>query len=805
VSDKHTRSFPLFEKARKAGVIESGDALIVAPTATGKSYIGRAILRGAVARGEPATHAYLVPYRALASEMYESFRRELAEDSIEARVRVATGDHTDPIHPQETDILIATYERFAALLRMPDLIVGRVVADEVHLVADQTRGPVVEGLIARMKAHKRPRSLCALSAVVSNPGELGRWLGVPVIIGQPTDRAVQVEFRCEIADDVDGALAKELISVLEKHEQAVIFCHSKAASQRLARDLKGVVGEYLTDDDERALRDLAARMAEDDEDAQDLLELLGGGIAFHHAGLSRESRAAVETAFRERHLKAIACTPTLAAGVNLPARLVVVRDVFRTEFVRGFPQPVMLSTGELLNMLGRAGRPGQVEGGRGVALVEKGRLQKEDLAELQVAIRDGQGNPVNSRLPDSFDSLMRFLLAVTADRGEVTISDLADAVRQTLWYHEQPSDIDFERPLRADIMEDLPSFSRVTPDMRVERAWEVADGVAGTVISGPKRYNFSLRFSGEHCDCPARAQYYRQDVCKHLALAIHHLLFGHGVEGEIRSRALYACAHRFRRTLDLGTKIREAVGLLRSWNLLESVPGGFRATPVGALAANSSLDLLLIRTAHDRIREFRGIPSPRDIAGWVVEDYFAEETKRDKWLRAIEPWLSEIDVKRIKLPERYRGDLERGIEELGQLATLYGEIAAGLGKPEVDEVCRVTRGCLQYGVAPELIPLAALRIPQLGRARCRFLYDERGIRGLEDLAKADPEKLAGPHAALALTRQWVEAARNMWRARERMVKAPEEEWNQEVDDFLTTFRVDQLSLFGEHGVVGGVG
>jgi len=799
-----SHTFPLFEKARQAGILESGNALIVAPTATGKSYIGRTILRSAVTRRETGVHVYLVPYRALASEMYDSFRSELAAAGVGARVRVATGDHTDPIYPQETDLLIATYERFAALLRLPDLQIGRVVVDEVHLIADQTRGPVVEGLLARMKAHKRPRSLCALSAVVSNPQELGLWLGVPVIVGDSTDRAVQVEFYCEVSDDVDSTLTDELLSVLSSGEQAIIFCRSKPASQSVARNLKPVVAELLTPENIEALHEVALAMAEDDEDAQDLLALLSGGIAFHHAGLSRESRQAVETAFRGRHLKAIACTPTLAAGVNLPARLVVVRDVFRTEFVRGFPQQVVLSTGELLNMLGRAGRPGQVEYGRGVALIGKGAMDDDELTNLQVAIQDGHGNPVTSRLPDSFDALMRFLLAVAADRGEVTLYDLADAARQTLWYSEQPAEIDFERPFQQDIMEDIPSFARVTPAMRVERAWPVADGVAGSVVSPPNVYNFSIRFSGMDCTCPAQAQWRRKDVCKHLACAIHHLLFGANVDPETRSRAMYAAAHRFRRTLDLGTKIREAVSLLYAWNLLERVPGGFRATPVGELAANSSLDLLLIRTARDRIREYYGVPTPQDVALWVVEDYFADEGKRERWLRAVEPWLREVDIKRIKLPERYRGDFERGLEALGQLATLYGEIAASLGKPQVTEACRLARGCLQYGVAPELIALAALRIPQLGRARCRFLYEERGIRGLEDLAKADPETLKGPHAPIALTQQWVETARSMWKARGRIVAAPEEKRDVEVDDFLTSFQVDQLSLFGEHGVLAGV-
>jgi replicative superfamily II helicase len=793
--------FPLFERARQAGILESGNALIVAPTATGKSYIGRLILRSAVKHGERGVHVYLVPYRALASEMYDSFQQECESDKLGATVKIATGDHTDPIYPQETDILIATYERFAALMRMPDMHVGRVVVDEIHLIADETRGSVVEGLLARLKSHKRPTSLCALSAVISNPEELGEWLGVQVVLGESTDRTVEVEFCCEVTPDPDGQLTAELKGVLGKKEQAIIFCRSKPVSQRVARDLRPMVEQYLTAKNKRSLRELALAMAEDDEDAKDLLELLSGGIAFHHAGLSRDSRKAVETAFRERHLKAIACTPTLAAGVNLPARLVVVRDVFRTEFVRGFPTQVILSTGELLNMLGRAGRPGQVESGRGVALIDKGSMHKDDLAELQVAIREGKGNPVRSRLPDSFDSLMRFLLAVAADRGECTMADLAGAVRQTLWYHEQPADISFERPFSVDIMEDIPSFERVTPDMRVERAWAVADGVAGSIVSGPNKYNFSLRFSGEECTCPARAKWRRQDVCKHLACAIHHLLFASGVDREIRSRAIYAAAHRFRKTLDLGTKIGEAVDILLSWGLLEHVPGGFCATAVGTLAANSGMDLLLIRTANDRIREYDGVPTTPEVAAWAIKDYFGEESKREKWLRAAEAWLGEVDVKKIKLPEKYRGVFERGLEELGQLTILYGQIAAGLGKPEVTDVCRLARGCLQYGVTSELIPLAALRIPQLGRARCRFLYAEKGIRSLEDLARAEPSQITGPTAPLTLTRQWVETAQRMLSARRQILSKPEEERKQEVDDFLSKFRVDQLTLFDKDGIV----
>ncbi|NIR48546.1 DEAD/DEAH box helicase [candidate division KSB1 bacterium] len=793
-------SFPLFDKASQAGVLDTGNALIVAPTATGKSYIGRRILRSAVERRERGVQVYLVPYRALATEMDHSFKKELEKSGIEATVRVATGDYSDPVYPQETDILISTYERFGALLRLPDLKLGRVVIDEVHLIADPTRGPHLEGLIARLKFGKPPESLCALSAVVSNSQELADWLNVPLIVGDASDRAVKVELGCDVTASIDDKLQIVLREVLTQGEQAIVFCRSKAATQKLTRDLRPVFAEYLSEHGVAALKQIAREMAEDPEEAEDLLELLPGGIAFHHAGLSRDSRRAVETAFREGHLKAIACTPTLAAGVNLPAGLVAVRDVFRTEFIRGYPKRVLLSTGELLNMLGRAGRPGQVEKGRGLALIEEDALSPEEIEDLQSAIQAGKGNPVTSRLPDSFDALMRLLLAVIADRGEVTLADLRRALRETLWYHENPSEIEFDRPFQEDIMEDIPAFARVDSNITLEEAHAVADGVDG-VIHSSKRYNFSLRFSGLDCTCPARSKWRRRDVCKHLAFVIDYLLFESGVAPELRNRAIYAAAHYFRKTLDLGTKIQEAVKLLHVWNLIESIPAGYRVTPVGGLAANSSLDLLLMRTAQDRIREFHGAPDIKDIAEWVISDYFADENKRNKWLKAIVPWIQGGNIKKISLPEKYRGNFERELENLGQLAVLYGEIARSLGKQKIAEICRKARGCIQYGVSPELIPLISLRIPGLGRARCRFLYRERNIRSLEELAHARPEELTGPTCPHRLTWQWVQRAQTMWKSRHKVLRAPMEKRDKEIDDFLARFRMDQLSLFGKHGVL----
>ena len=136
-----------------------------------------------------------------------------------------------------------------------------MVINEVHLLADESRGPTLETLLVRLKTRKRPTSICALLAVISNPQALADWLGVPLVPGSAADRTVRVEFRCELAKDPAKRLESELEEVLAHGEQAIIFCRSKADSQKVATDLKPLVSRHLTDDDTSALREAATRAA----------------------------------------------------------------------------------------------------------------------------------------------------------------------------------------------------------------------------------------------------------------------------------------------------------------------------------------------------------------------------------------------------------------------------------------------------------------------------------------------------------------------------------------------------------------
>lgn len=770
----YEHAFPLFERADRAGLLDGGSGLVVAPTATGKSHLGREAVRRALEQGgHSGMHAYLVPFRALAAEIHDGFAADL--NGTGARIRLLTGDHRDPLRPDQADLVVATYESFAGLMRSYPVTAGLVVADEVHLVADPERGPVVEGLLSQLRG--RAQGLLALSAVVDNGEELAGWLNVPLLRGTVEDRAVGLILRHAFADDLDAVLVETLHRF---QDQALVFCSSRAGAERVAR--------LIAD----ALELPSPGLPELPEDEDDpVFGLLQKAVAYHHAGLAKPVRQYIESLFRRKKLRVITCTPTLAAGVNLPVGVTIVRDVFRREQIRGQYRPVLLPAGEIVNMLGRAGRPGQVSKGTGIVLIERDR--KNEVGDLVDLIREGRGGHVSSHLTDSFETLMRFVLAVVVERGETTRHDVASAFERTLAHHEQRAEVAFDRTLQDDLMEDLPAYDKARHDGVTLAGYALTtEGVVATVDSRGKRYEIQLSLTQFSCTCPARSRYFRGQICKHQALVVYELLFGTATEPEARARALYLCGHVFGPVLDIGTRLSEALGLLLTWGLAQRVPGGWRATELGQVASASGFDLLLVHQIADRLHG-AAVGDYRMVARWAVEDFHADPRDREKWLTAVTGWLNEAERTAIKLPVKYRGDWEQGLDRLAQVCGLYERAARSLGRDDLAEAALDASGALRYGVAPPLVPLMALGFPQLRRARARLLYD-RGIRDVTDLAWADPAQLADPRRLpRAYVEDWVKRAAEIFEAAK--TQAPDRDENPEgFDDLVARFRLDPAAL-----------
>ncbi len=346
-----------------------GENLVLAiPTASGKSLVAYLAILASVLRGGKAL--YIVPLRALAAEKYEALK-DFEPLGIKVGISVGDYDSADPTL-EKLDVIVATSERADSLLRHRTNWLQRlsvVVADEVHLINDADRGPTLEVTLAKLRQVNPKAQVLALSATIKNSEELARWLEAehitsewrPVPLKQGvyfngllhfTDQTVQeVKVR---EDDMSGLVT----DVLASGGQALVFVNTRRSTEALAKSLARDVREVLGEKELDHLNKLAEQLVRGQEEATSMAARLGkcidGGVAFHHAGLTNDQRSLVEKEFKKGRVKCIVATPTLAMGVDTPARRVVIRDLNRFDVNLGLsPIPVM----EIKQMCGRAGRP----------------------------------------------------------------------------------------------------------------------------------------------------------------------------------------------------------------------------------------------------------------------------------------------------------------------------------------------------------------------------------------------------------------------------------------------------------------
>lgn len=350
-------------------VLQGESLLLACPTASGKSLVAYiALLRAA---REHRTGLYLVPLRALAQEKFEELQ---AFGGLGLKVGISIGDFDLPPEKlQQLDVLVATSEKADSLLRRGSPWLDRlgvVVADEVHLMRDPDRGPTLEVSLTRLRRHHPELQVVALSATVGNSPAVAEWLDARHVASDfrpvPLKSGVYLDGRVTFTDlstrDITGSgepVPRLVRTIIEEGGQALVFVNTRRASEQLASTLVPTVHALLGPAELARARaveeELLALGEEDTEGIRRLSTLLPHGVAFHNASLTNPERRVVESAFRDRTLKVLVATPTLAAGINLPARRVIVRDTTRYDDRVGTQMPIPAL--EVQQMCGRAGRP----------------------------------------------------------------------------------------------------------------------------------------------------------------------------------------------------------------------------------------------------------------------------------------------------------------------------------------------------------------------------------------------------------------------------------------------------------------
>ncbi|XP_003489593.1 putative U5 small nuclear ribonucleoprotein 200 kDa helicase [Bombus vosnesenskii] len=388
----------------QAALESDENLLLCAPTGAGKTNvallcmmreIGKHINADSTINADEFKIIYVAPMRSLVQEMVGTFGKRLSTYNL--TVSELTGDHQLTREQiAATQVIVCTPEKWDIITRKGGektftSLVRLIIIDEIHLLHDE-RGPVLEALVARtirnIETTQEDVRLIGLSATLPNYQDVAAFLRIkpesglfyfdnsfrPVALEQQyigvTEKKALKRFQ------VMNEIVYEKTMEHAGRNQVLVFVHSRKETGKTARAIrdmcleKDTLGQFLREGS--ASMEVLRTEAEQVKN-QELKDLLPYGFAIHHAGMTRVDRTLVEDLFADRHIQVLVSTATLAWGVNLPAHTVIIKgtQVYNPEKGRW----VELGALDVLQMLGRAGRPQYDTKGEGILITNHSELQ----------------------------------------------------------------------------------------------------------------------------------------------------------------------------------------------------------------------------------------------------------------------------------------------------------------------------------------------------------------------------------------------------------------------------------------------
>ena len=437
-----------------AGILDGTSVLVSAPTASGKTLIAMLGMLAHLPKHKSKI-VYLSPLRALAAEKFTEFKKlEKINLGRKIKVGISTGDF-DSVEDklENSDILVLTNEKMDALMRFGQSWIseiGLVIVDEIHLIGDEGRGPTLEMVLTRLKSGligKIPQ-IIALSATITNSDELAEWLDCEHVESTwrpvPLSEAVYDDFSVtnqdretyDVSFDYVGSSTIGLgVDSVKNGGQGLLFANTRTSAAKLAVDSGPPIEKILSNNELNELLKISKKILANNEHTQLVKKLafvVKQGVAFHHAGLNQKCREIIETEFRSGKIKLLSATPTLAAGVNLPARRVVISSVLRYNSQYGGNVPI--SVLEYKQLCGRAGRPQYDDEGESIII---GKNNQELLLERYV---DGEPEPIESKIITP-RSLRIHLLSLIVTSPSITEDKINEFFSETLGGTQTEDDI----------------------------------------------------------------------------------------------------------------------------------------------------------------------------------------------------------------------------------------------------------------------------------------------------------------------------------------------------------------------------
>ena len=386
---------------------------------------------------------YLSPLRALASEKFLEFKKlEKIALGKKIKVGISTGDFENiEKNLEKSNVLILTNEKMDSIIRHgTEWIeeIGLVITDEVHLIGDETRGPTLEMTLTQLKLLETKPQIVGLSATITNSDEIANWLGCklvkndwrPVPLSEGVCDAGEVTMSdgktFEVERSIRGTPVDLGVQSVKEGGQSLVFAETRTRSKSLATKAADIISQILEKKDLKELEKTSKKILSENEHTElvkTLAILVKKGVAFHHAGLNQNCRTIIETEFRKGTIKLLSSTPTLAAGVNLPARRVVISSVNRYNAKVGANRPISIL--EYKQLCGRAGRPQYDDYGESIIV---GNGNTEDLIEHYI---NGEPEPIVSKITDD-KSLRTHILSVIVTHPGIKKDEILEFFLQTL-------------------------------------------------------------------------------------------------------------------------------------------------------------------------------------------------------------------------------------------------------------------------------------------------------------------------------------------------------------------------------------
>ncbi|CAN0876921.1 DExH-box ATP-dependent RNA helicase DExH14 [Linum grandiflorum] len=396
------------------------NVLLGAPTGSGKTISAELAMLRLFSTQPDMKVIYIAPLKAIVRERMHDWQKNLVP-SLGKKMVEMTGDFTPDLKALlSADIIISTPEKWDGISRNWQTRsyvtkVGLMILDEIHLLGAD-RGPILEVIVSRMRyissQTERAVRFVGLSTALANASDLADWLGVGEIglfNFKPSVRPVPLEVHIQ---GYPGKYYCPRMNSMNKPAYAAIASHSPTkpvlifVSSRRQTRLTALDLIQHAASDEHPIQFLS--MEEEDLQMvlsqvmdQNLRHTLQFGIGLHHAGLNDKDRSLVEELFANNKIQVLVCTSTLAWGVNLPAHLVIIKG---TEYFDGKSKRyVDFPITDILQMMGRAGRPQFDQHGKAVILVHepKKSFYKKFLYEpfpVESSLREQLHNHFNAEI-----------------------------------------------------------------------------------------------------------------------------------------------------------------------------------------------------------------------------------------------------------------------------------------------------------------------------------------------------------------------------------------------------------------------